>query len=106
MWYLSNTAVVCVKMTGTVMKNWNPTITTTDPVNDGDTTEDFAFDYVDHTITTVFGKDPRSMAADTDIRFSGVVVPFSTFKDNETSAGGVAPIEVIGAALALFYAAF
>ena len=46
-WVFSNTAVACMKVTGTLERNMKVSETTVSPANTGDTTEDFDFDFVD-----------------------------------------------------------
>lgn len=105
-WVLSATAVACVRVRGTVYRNWQASVATPSqtPPNVADTTDDFDFDYVDHTITASFGKDTRSMTSDTMIQFSAVTVPFANFLTSETA--GATNLYAFGAALALFYGMF
>ena len=101
---MSDTAVACVRVRGTVSRNWKTSVATTTPANTIDSTDDFDFDYVDHSITTSFGKTTRSMTSDTMIQFSAVTVPFANFIDPESA--GASTMHAIGAALALFYGVF
>lgn len=69
-----------------------------------DTTEDFDFDFVDHSISTQFGKDTMTMTSATMVQFAAVTVPFSTFLTSETAGANYISASLFGTAVALFTA--
>lgn len=76
-WLLSNTAIACVKMTGTASRDW--TVSATSASNAvADTTQDWDFDYVDHQISTQFGKEGTAFTG-TKIQFAAKTVSFAQF---------------------------
>ena len=85
-WTFSNTSVACVKVTGTASRDMTVSaVTSSNPT--ADTTEDFDIDFVDHQISTQFGKDAKTMSSDTLIQFAAIKVSFSTFLESETAGG-------------------
>merc|ERR1719464_1041170 len=77
-WVYSNSAVACMKVTGTFSRDMNVSVVTGSNAV-ADTAEDFDFDFVDHQISAQFGKDPLSMTSATMVQFAAITVPFSTF---------------------------
>ena len=77
-WVYSNTAVACMKVTGTFSRDMNVSVVTGSNAV-ADTAEDFDFDFVDHSISAQFGKDALSMTSATMVQFAAITVPFSTF---------------------------
>ena len=103
-WVYSNTAVACMKVTGTFSRDMIVSVTSTSNAV-ADTAEDFDFDFVDHSISAQFGKDALSMTSATMVQFAAITVPFSTFKDSETASALNLGGAMFASAMAL-YAAF
>ena len=103
-WVYSNTAVACMKVTGTFERNMNVSVVEGNN-SVADTSEDFDFDFVDHSISAQFGKDALSMTSATMVQFAAITVPFSTFRETETTGAINLGGAMFAAAMAL-YAAF
>lgn len=102
-WIFSNSAFACVKVTGTVTRDMKVSVVTASNPT-ADTLEDFDFDFVDHSVSTQFGKDTMTMTSATMVQFAAVTVPFATFLTSETAGANYINAGFFAAALALFTA--
>ena len=65
-------------MTGTATRDWTTTVTSTSNTVAESASQDIQLDYVDHQISTQFGKQGTAYTG-TKINFPAVTVSFSTF---------------------------
>ena len=101
-WVYSNTAVACMKVTGTIDRNMKVSVASTTPANTIDDTDDFDFDFVDTQVSVMIGK--VSEVLDTNNQFAAITVPFATFRESETASALNLGGAMFAAAMALFAA--